>query len=161
VNHEPRIRSTARALLVTPAREILLVRFGVAALGRRFWITPGGGIEPGESERDAVAREIAEETGRAAAEIGPAVWTRSVPISWAEPPFTQRETYFWVPTPRFEPSPEAIPTETERREIEAYRWWSLADLEASRERFAPRRIAELLRALFEQGLPPAPIDAGS
>jgi 8-oxo-dGTP pyrophosphatase MutT (NUDIX family) len=158
VSHEPRIRNTARALLITPAREILLVRFGVAALGRHFWITPGGGIEPGESEREAVAREISEETGLAAAAIGPAVWTRSVPISWAEPPFTQRETYFWVPTPRFEPSAESIPTEAERREIEAYRWWTLAEIEASRERFAPRRIGELLRAIFERGVPPAPID---
>jgi 8-oxo-dGTP pyrophosphatase MutT (NUDIX family) len=155
------VRRSARALLVTPEREVLLVRFGVAVLQRQFWIAPGGGLEAGEGEREAVAREIAEETGHAAAEIGPAVWTRSVPISWAEPPFTQRETYFWVPTPRFEPSAEAIPTETERREIEAYRWWSLAELEASRERFAPRRIAELLRALFERGLPPAPIDVGS
>ncbi len=156
---EPRTRYTARALLVTPEREILLVRFAVPALGRHFWITPGGGIEPGESEREAVVREITEETGLADVTIGPAVWTRSVPIAWAEPPFTQRETYFWVPTARFEPSAESIPSEAERREIEAYHWWTLAEIEASQERFAPRRIGELLRALFERGIPPAPIDA--
>jgi 8-oxo-dGTP pyrophosphatase MutT (NUDIX family) len=154
-----RVRSTARALLVTPEREILLVRYFAQAIGRHFWITPGGGIEQGESERDAVLREIAEETGLAGAPIGPAVWTRSVPIPWAEPPFVQRETYFWTPTPRFEPSAAAIPTEAERREIEAYRWWRLEEIEASRERFAPRRIGALLRALFEQGLPKLPVVA--
>ena len=100
---ETRVRSTARALLVTPEREVLLVRFAVPAIGRHFWITPGGGIEPGETEREAAAREVAEETGLAGAAIGPAVWTRSVSIPWAEPPFTQRETYFWVPTQRFGP----------------------------------------------------------
>ena len=155
---EPRVRPTARALLVTPEREVLLVHYAVPKLGRRYWIAPGGGIEAGESERDAVAREIAEETGLAAPAIGPAVWTRSVAIPWAEPPFTQRETYFWVPTPRFEPSFEAIPTEAERRELEAHRWWTLPELDVSRERFAPRRICALLRAIFERGIPAAPID---
>jgi 8-oxo-dGTP pyrophosphatase MutT (NUDIX family) len=154
------VRGAARALLVTPAREILLVRYVAHAIGRRFWITPGGGIESGESEREAAAREVAEETGLAAAAIGPAVWTRSVEIPWAEPPFVQRETYFWTPTARFEPNPAAIPTEAERREIDAYRWWRLEEIETSAERFAPRRLGFLLRELFERGLPAAPIDAG-
>ncbi len=87
----------------------------------------------GESKRVAVAREAAEETGLAGAAIGPAGWTRSVQIPWAEPPFTRRETY---------------------------RWWTLAEIEAPKERFAPRRIAALLRELFANGAPPAPIDAG-
>jgi hypothetical protein len=66
-----------------------------------------------------------------------------------------------VPTPRFEPQGAGIPTEAERREIEEYRWWPLAALEASRERFAPRRIGELLRALLERGIPDSPLDLGS
>lgn len=156
-----RVRDSARALLVTPAREILLLRWSARALGRSFWITPGGGVEAGESEREAVAREIAEETGLVGVAIGPAVWTRSVPIPWAEPPFTQRETYFWVPTSRFEPSRAAIPTETEQHEIEDYRWWPLATLEASTERFAPRRLGPLLRALLARGIPDAPFDVGA
>jgi 8-oxo-dGTP pyrophosphatase MutT (NUDIX family) len=155
-----RIRNSARALLVTPEREILLVRWSARALGRSFWITPGGGVEPGESEREAAAREVAEETGLVAAPIGPAVWTRRVEIPWAEPPFTQRETYFWVPTPRFDPSRAGIPTEAERSEIEAYRWWRVAELEGSAEHFAPRRIGALLRGLLERGLPGAPVDVG-
>jgi 8-oxo-dGTP pyrophosphatase MutT (NUDIX family) len=155
----PRIRSTARALLVTPAREILLVRYVAHAIGRRFWITPGGGIEPGETEREAALREVAEETGLTGAAIGPAVWTRTVPIPWAEPPFVQRETYFWAPTARFEPSGAGIPTDAERREIDAYRWWRLEEIETSAERFAPRKLAVLLRGLFERGLPASPIVA--
>jgi 8-oxo-dGTP pyrophosphatase MutT (NUDIX family) len=154
-----RVRESARALLVTPAREILLVRWVAVALGRRFWITPGGGVEPGESQREAAAREVAEETGLVGAAIGPLVWRRSVQIRWADPPFVQRETYFWTPTERFEPSTAAIPTQAERDEIDAYRWWPLEEIEASSERFAPRRLGRLLRDLFEKGLPGIPIEA--
>jgi ADP-ribose pyrophosphatase YjhB (NUDIX family) len=42
--------------------KLLLVRRGHApALGR--WSVPGGHVEPGETDADAVVREVAEETG--------------------------------------------------------------------------------------------------
>jgi 8-oxo-dGTP pyrophosphatase MutT (NUDIX family) len=154
------VRRTARALLVTPEREVLLLRFAIRQIDRRYWITPGGAIEPGESPEGAVVRELAEETGLCVATVGPAVWKRSVPIEWATPRFVQEETYYWVPVARFEPSGAAIPTEAERREIEAYRWWALPEIAASRERFAPRQMAALLQQLFETGAPAAPIDTG-
>jgi mutator protein MutT len=40
--------------------EILLVR---NAAGTRLWSFPGGGIDPGESAEDALARELREEVG--------------------------------------------------------------------------------------------------
>jgi len=42
---------------------ILLVRHLAKQTGNRYWVIPGGGIEPGESEIECVAREIQEETG--------------------------------------------------------------------------------------------------
>jgi 8-oxo-dGTP pyrophosphatase MutT (NUDIX family) len=154
-----RVRNAARALLVTPDREILLMRYAAVRMRRYVWITPGGGIEAGETARDAALREVAEETGLVAAPLGPAVWTRRVRVPWAEPPFVQSETYFWTPVVRFVPSCDAVPTELERREIGAYRWWRLEDIEASTELFAPRKMASLLRELFDGGLPSSPVVA--
>ena len=158
---EPRIRVTARALLVAPTREILLLRYTPEAIDRKYWITPGGALEPGETAREAVLREVEEETGLAGVAIGPPVWTRSVRIAWASPPFVQQETYFWVPCARFEPSRAHIPTESEQREIVDHRWWTLAELASSTERFAPRHMATLLSELLASGPPPAPIDVGA
>lgn len=41
---------------------ILLIQHREHANGRRYWVIPGGGIEPGESETECVKREMKEET---------------------------------------------------------------------------------------------------
>ncbi len=41
---------------------VLLVKYLQRPSGRTFWVLPGGGIEPGETEVDCVRREMKEET---------------------------------------------------------------------------------------------------
>jgi hypothetical protein len=41
---------------------------------------------------------------------------------------------------------------------QGFRWWSIEEIERSSEVFVPNKMAELLRALREQGAPPSPID---
>lgn len=41
---------------------VLLIRFRDPASGKTFWLIPGGGIEPDETEEECVRREMREET---------------------------------------------------------------------------------------------------
>jgi 8-oxo-dGTP diphosphatase len=43
-------------------QHILLIRHQEHASGRDYWLVPGGGIEPGETEEQCVIREMKEET---------------------------------------------------------------------------------------------------
>jgi 8-oxo-dGTP diphosphatase len=50
------------ALAYDAADRLLLIRRGNDP-GRGLWSVPGGRVEPGESDAEAVVREMAEETG--------------------------------------------------------------------------------------------------
>jgi 8-oxo-dGTP pyrophosphatase MutT (NUDIX family) len=53
----------ARIICTDPRGAVLLLRWRDPTDGRIFWEPPGGGIEQGETPRDAALRELNEETG--------------------------------------------------------------------------------------------------
>ena len=90
-------RFGARVLLVDGEKRLLLVRgHDPHRPERSFWFTPGGGIEAGESPREAAVRELAEETGYVLEPdelVGP-VWRRTAVFDFASRPYTQHEEIF-------------------------------------------------------------------
>ncbi len=155
---ELRIREATRAILLTPDEHVLLVRFEFPA-GRR-WALPGGGIDPGESVDDALHRELFEEVGLAGTTIGPHVWSRYHEIPFLNGNYDgQREQIHLVTVPSiFEPTPAFSWEQLNAEYVFELRWWTIAQISASDERFAPGELGSLLRQLVDTGPPTAPVD---
>jgi 8-oxo-dGTP diphosphatase len=155
----PRLRSAVRAVILDPADRILLVRFTFPEAS--MWACPGGGIEDGESEDEAIVRELAEEAGLVGFTLGPVIWRREhhLPLfggRWDG----QVEQYYLVRTDAFEPMPRFSEEELQKEYVTGIRWWEPGELATSTERFAPRRLPELVAALQRGEVPDPPIDAG-
>jgi ADP-ribose pyrophosphatase YjhB (NUDIX family) len=156
---ELRLRIATRAVVLDEACRVLLVRMGDGE--RAVWVTPGGGVEPGETDEQAIRRELREETGLAELAVGPHVWTRTAHVPLGNGRWDgERERVYLVRTKAFEPAPHLTWEELRAEGMTAVRWWTLAELEAAEERFAPRRLPQLVRGLILHGPPTDPIDVG-
>lgn len=153
-----RHRETVRALIVTPDSSVLLIHLVLP--DRDLWITPGGGIAPGESHGEALRRELMEEVGRDDLEIGPRVWIRLGRYRWAGNWVDEREHFYLVRAERFRPDPTNNPVAFERESMAELRWWRVSELPAESRSFAPMRFGSLMAGLIESGVPPEPIDTG-
>ena len=159
----PLLRQAVRAIVLDDAGRILLVRFEFpegSAANRSVWATPGGGIEAHESEREALTRELTEETGVREIQVGPLVWTRTHLFPMSTGHEGQQERYYLVRTPAFEPAPELTPAELREESVAELRWWTMTELARSREVFAPRQLPRCLASLLADGPPAIPIDVG-
>ncbi|MFK8026156.1 MAG: NUDIX domain-containing protein [Ilumatobacter sp.] len=156
-----RIRRAVRAILLTPDGYVLLVRFEFPR--GTVWALPGGGLDGDETHVDALHRELAEEVGLRGAVIGPYVWDRLhvIPIgdgTWDG----QTDRYHLVEVhERFDPTPDMTWEQLRAESLHELRWWHLDEIAADTDRrFAPGRLAELLRELIAHGPPPRPVDTG-
>jgi double-stranded uracil-DNA glycosylase len=94
------IRLGVRALIVDPERRILLLHYENEH--QSWWIPPGGGVDPGESDEQTLRRELREEIGLEEFDIGPVLWERT---HWflLEPGYSgQRNRVYLVRVPAME-----------------------------------------------------------
>ena len=154
-----RLRQGVRAVVLDQDDRILLVRFEFP--DGSLWAAPGGGIGDGETPEQAIGRELAEETGLEGVELGPWIWLREhVFPFWDGSWDGQVERFVLVRTLSFEPAPRFTLEELAAEFVTGLRWWTVAELAAAGERFAPRRLPELVAALLRDGPPGEPFDVG-
>jgi ADP-ribose pyrophosphatase YjhB (NUDIX family) len=160
--NDPVIREAVRAVLLDRDKRVLLFKaFRDETRSHHFWITPGGGVTPGESAANALKRELAEECGLFDCEIGPLIWVREhvFALPGSGQPTRQRERFYLVRVEQHDVDVSGW-DDFERNFMGEHRWWTLDDVEASADVFAPRRLGYFLADLVNGRIPTQPIDTG-
>ena len=144
-------RLTSRVILLDDdSRVLLFLTKAPDTSGVARWLTPGGGVDAGESHHDAAVRELREETGLVIDDLGEPVWSHDFVVQWdAADHDTGHAVFYTATVDTFEPSDEQW-TDDERVDVLAHRWWALDELAATTEPYEPVELVELVRTTLEK-----------
>jgi 8-oxo-dGTP pyrophosphatase MutT (NUDIX family) len=160
-----RKRPTARLLVLDPTNRLLLIRYRTTPPvepphqnTKSIWFTPGGGLEPGETPREAAARELLEETGLTLP-IGEEVAYREEDVTFFIKKVCVVERYFIVRTPNSYINTEFL-ADTDDDDVEEVGWWSMTELRQLKDHVEPPGVIALAERIVRGDIPLEPINLG-
>jgi 8-oxo-dGTP diphosphatase len=146
-----RERPAARLLVLDARQRLLLFKFDFKSgplAGARFWATPGGAVDPGETFAAAASRVLFEETGLSLADLGPEVARRDAVFRSAEgDQIRADERYFLIRTDGLTLAKDGW-TALEQDVMTEHRWWTIDEIRRSDEQIWPENLADLLEMVL-------------
>lgn len=142
-----RTRPTARLVILDEQNNVLLF---FTHWNRRVapprWLTPGGGVDEGETAAEGAVRELFEETGQVVSSLGEPILRRQLALPAGHAFDAVDATYFLLRLPRFEPD-RTHWEPNEHDDILDIRWWSLDELRATHDNLDDENIVAILEGL--------------
>jgi 8-oxo-dGTP pyrophosphatase MutT (NUDIX family) len=138
------IRYVSRALVFDDAGRILLLHWRDPLTGHEFLEPPGGRREAGETDEDALRREVAEETGLVDVETGAFVVEIDHAFTFGSVHYDCRERYYACRAGGSELHPTRL-DKVESEGIVGIEWWAVEDLEGRLPNsLEPPRLLEMI-----------------
>jgi 8-oxo-dGTP pyrophosphatase MutT (NUDIX family) len=142
---EPVFRQASRLVVIDPNKRILLFQYEDDL--RRWWATPGGGLEGEETFEEAAVREAEEELSLACTMLMP-LWRQTAEFMFRGQLIRQVERYFLTRLPQPDPELSCTVREVHQHEgIIRARWWSLNEIETTSEQIFPVDLCQRLREM--------------
>jgi HEAT repeat protein/8-oxo-dGTP pyrophosphatase MutT (NUDIX family) len=148
VPDEPERRRASRLIVLDPEGRILLFRYR-RKNGEMFWAPPGGGLEEGETFEQAALREAFEELGTRPSGVV-FLWEGVTDFIYIDRPVRQHERFF-----RVEGDLSGLLSNVEQAHREEgileSKWWTLPELDSTREIVFPEGLTTELRQRLTAG----------
>jgi ADP-ribose pyrophosphatase YjhB (NUDIX family) len=132
-------------IVLDPDDRVLLFRYDDGPPNGRHWCTPGGGLNDGEDYPTGAQRELAEETGWTDVPLGRQVHERTLSMEYANAIVRQDERFFLARVDEVQRELGEVAAMHTSDGIAAWRWWTLAEMDATAEIIWPPGLAGLIR----------------
>lgn len=140
-------RPSSRLIVLDSEDRLLLFLFSYdrgCLAGQKYWATPGGAVEDGESFEEAAKRELFEETGISVESVGPEVARREFEMQLPDGEIVMADERLYIVRVQEQSLSKEHWTTIEKEVMTEHRWWTSEELAATSETVYPENIRDIV-----------------